>query len=598
MDSHLTHILSLIFPSSFLKNQTSKYASCEKEIFMTKYKAGRLLKIHSIKNIAFCLLIGAVPLMGWVGGFFTIFSWTSFWLFLGVLFGILWIKMLDSSQTLRKLLLIRGEAWALCKGDKIIDRSPSFPGDSLQSLESFVHLDSLPNVQIAISELIHKNTSFHMRLRANESDAIYTLDGEPLDGSVVLWLKNITNAAHQESLQMEILQKSETLLANLQATMNLLPMPIWHRDKHQKIDYCNRAYSTAVQALPQKVYEEDIEFIQPRFAKTLARKALNIGESQCSENVAIANGERRYFHIYEIPNLQNEGTLGVALDATELNTTRSEINRLKDAHDKILDYLSTAIAVYNAEGILQQYNQAYIKLHSFDEEFLRSQPRLDEVLEELRSRRQLPEHADFPAYKKQQLQQLKEQIAPQEDLMHLPDERTLRSFSAPHPMGGLLFMFEDLTDSLDLERKNKTLSDAHQATVDNLFEGVLVVGSDNRLRIFNPSFIRLWNFKHDDIQPNQHLAHIMEKLKDLFDYEEDWESYKAKLIENVTDRMPKTGQLKRKDGIVINFKYVPLPNGDHLLSYTDTTDTHHVQQALQERNEALETADQLKSACT
>ena len=52
---------------------------------------------------------------------------------------------------------------------------------------------------------------------------------------------------------------------------------------------------------------------------------------------------------------------------------------------------------------------------------------------------------------------------------------------------------------------------------------------------------------------------IVEKLKDFFDYEGDWEPYKAQMIENLTDRVPKTGQLKRKDGMVVNFRYVPLP---------------------------------------
>jgi signal transduction histidine kinase len=87
----------------------------------------------------------------------------------------------------------------------------------------------------------------------------------------------------------------------------------------------------------------------------------------------------------------------------------------------------------------------------------------------------------------------------------------------------------------------------------------------------------------------------VEKLKDFFEYEGDWEPYKAQIIPNLTDRVAKTGRLTRKDGAIIDFSYVPLPNGDHLLSYTDATDTFRVQQALQEKNEALDTADRLKS---
>ncbi|OJW55261.1 MAG: hypothetical protein BGO67_11545 [Alphaproteobacteria bacterium 41-28] len=549
-----------------------------------------------IKNIILFLFIGVIPSLGCAVGLFNLFSWPSCFLLLASFFCILWIKARESAQTFRKLLLTRGEVWALFEGDGMIDHSPSFPGDSLQSFKTFFHPNSLPKVEVAMNRLIHENLPFHLTVHTAESEAIYTLDGESLDGKRIFWLKNITDAVHQERLHKEVIQKNEALLDSLQTTMDVLPILIWYRDEHQKISYCNLAYSTAVQLSPQKIYEEGVELIQPRIAKILARKTLLTCESQSCESTVIANGDRRYFRIWEIPNPQNPGTtIGVAYDMTELSDARSEIKRLIHAHDEVLAHLSTAITVYDAEGTLQYYNQAYVKLHAFDDEFLKGRPRLDEVLEELRRLRQLPEYTDFPAYKKRRLQQLKEQVMPQEDLMHLPDSRTIRIFSAPHPMGGLLFMFEDVTDYLALEGKNKILFDAYQATLDNLFEGVVVIGSDNRLRFFNPSFVRLWNFEDKDVQQDQHLTTIIEKLKDLFDYEEDWAIYKAKLIENVTDRVPKTGQLKRKDGMIVNFRYVPLPDGDHLLTYTDATDTFRVQNALQEKNEALKTADQLKS---
>lgn len=549
-----------------------------------------------IKNILLFLFIGVIPSLCWAVGLFTLFSWESCFLLLASFFGILWLKARASAQTFRKLLLTRGEVWALCEGEEMIDHSPSFPGDSLQSFKAFLHSNSVQKVEIAINRLIQENLPFHLTVHTAESEAIYTLEGESLDGKRIFWLKNITDAVHQERVHKEVLQKNEALLDSLQTTMDLLPALIWYRDEHQKINYCNLAYSTATQLSPQKIYEEGVELIQPRLAKVLARKALHTGESQTCESTVIANGDRRYFRIWEIPNARAPGTtLGIAYDMTELSDVRNEIKRLMHAHDEVLAHLSTAITVYDAEGTLQYYNQAYVKLHAFEEEFLKGRPRLDEVLEELRRRRQLPEYTDFPAYKKRRLQQLKEQVEPQEDLMHLPDSRTLRIFSAPHPMGGLLFMFEDVTDYLALEGKNKILFDAYQATLDNLFEAVVVIGSDNRLRIFNPSFVRLWNFEDQEVMRDQHLTTLIEKLKGLFDYEEDWATFKAKIIENVTDRIPKTGQLKRKDGMIVNFRYVPLPDGDHLISYTDATDAFRVQNALQEKNEALETADRLKS---
>lgn len=549
-----------------------------------------------IKNIALILFVGAIPSLCWASGIFPAISWPSFFLVLTVLFCALWIKARNSSQTFRKLLLTRGEAWGICDGTQITDYSPSFPAKSLKALGAFFHEDDREFAYKAINMLIHQQKPFQIKVNAALNEAIYSFEGDVLEDRFVFWLKNITDIEHKERLQLEALQKTEGLLKQLQSALDVLPILIWQRDKNLKIHYCNSAFAKAVQTTPEKIYENGIEFIQPRFAKLLAKKAYHTDEPQTFESPAIADGDRRHFRIWEVPNPEEPGTtFGLAYDITELKEIRSEIKRLIHAHDEVLAHLSTAISVFDSEGNLQYYNQAYVELYNFSESFLKSYPRLDEILEDLRHRRQLPEYADFPAYKKRRLQLLKEQVEPEEQIMHLPDERTLRIFSAPHPMGGLLFMFEDITDYLALERRNKTLLDAYQATLDNLFEGVVVIGSDNRLKILNPSFVRLWNFEEGDIKQDQHLTVVMENLKEDIDYDGDWETYKAQLIENVTDRVQKTGEIKRKDGTIVNYRYVPLPSGDHLLSYTDATDKFRAQHAMEEKNEALKTADKLKT---
>ena len=41
--------------------------------------------------------------------------------------------------------------------------------------------------------------------------------------------------------------------------------------------------------------------------------------------------------------------------------------------------------------------------------------------------------------------------------MHLPDGSTLRWHMTPHPFGGILFTYDDVTDKLALERSYNTL---------------------------------------------------------------------------------------------------------------------------------------------
>jgi len=60
-------------------------------------------------------------------------------------------------------------------------------------------------------------------------------------------------------------------------------------------------------------------------------------------------------------------------------------------------------------------------------------------------------------------------------------------------------------------------------------------------------------------------------------------------------RAPRSGRLERSDGTVLEYAAVPLPDGNLVLRYVEATDRYRVEQALRERNQALETASRLKS---
>ena len=110
----------------------------------------------------------------------------------------------------------------------------------------------------------------------------------------------------------------------------------------------------------------------------------------------------------------------------------------------------------------------------------------------MRELRRLPEVADFRAFKYEWLRIFTSLIEPQQELMHLPDGRTLLLSISPHPFGGLTFVYEDVTDRLALERSCNTLTQVRRATLDHLFEGIAVYGSDGRLKLCNPAYLAIW----------------------------------------------------------------------------------------------------------
>ena len=85
------------------------------------------------------------------------------------------------------------------------------------------------------------------------------------------------------------------------------------------------------------------------------------------------------------------------------------------------------------------------------------------ILEALRERRRLPELADFQAFKQEQLKLFTSLIEPMEELIYRPDDSTIRQVLSPHPFGGLIFIFEDVTDQVTLF-KFAPVSDAEPVT--------------------------------------------------------------------------------------------------------------------------------------
>ena len=201
-------------------------------------------------------------------------------------------------------------------------------------------------------------------------------------------------------------------------------------------------------------------------------------------------GQRRLLDVMETP-CRGAGTVGAACDVTHLETARRELQDHLAAHNEVLENLGTAIAIFGADKQLAFSNHSYANLWDLDEDWLDTRPLLGEILEVLRGKRRIPEVVDFPEFKARFAAFFTELIDPREEVMHLPDETILRMVVTPHPLGGLLFTWEDVTDKISLERRLKTEIDVKAATVDRLYDGVAVFGSDGRLKLMNPVYERL-----------------------------------------------------------------------------------------------------------
>jgi len=388
----------------------------------------------------------------------------------------------------------------------------------------------------------------------------------------------------------------------LRRVLDALPLPVWRRraDTLALIEV-NRAYAQAMEASPGQAVAEHREIgarVLGDQGRELAERARQTQVAQSESHHIVVGGQRRLIEFTEQPLDGAQEIVGFARDFTDLETIQAELARHVAAHGEVLENVAVAVAIFNAEARLSFFNSAFAQLWRLEEDWLAAEPSLDELLERLRERRRLPEYADFRAFKRQQLAMFTSLLQPQEELLHLPDERTLRLVVSPHPFGGLTFVYEDVTDKLALERSYNTLIEVQQETLDNLYEAVAVLGTDGRLKLWNPAYAQIWKLSAADLAGNLHVSDLVEKTRAFFEFgdsPEDWPALKERIIERLTGRKETSGRLHRSDGSILHASIVPLPDGNVLLSYLDVTDSTRVERALRERNEALETAGRLKS---
>lgn len=454
----------------------------------------------------------------------------------------------------------------------------------------------------AIQRLKNTLQSFHLECQLHDQANFLHIHGchymENEHNLFVLSICDVTDINEEKRRYLQMLSHVTAERNRLQIMVDAVPIALWYRNEDNQIDYCNMVYARVLESTPDEIVQRGQELID-RYRSTsayqLAIKAKTTGSLQKHRAHMIIDGSRRLIELTEVPCLDNQFTIGYALDLTEIEESALELNKHINAHQDVLHYLSTPIAIYTPDTKLAFFNTAFVKLFQFDEAFLHKKPLFVDVLQDLRERRKLPEYSDYKSFRREQLQLFNTLIHPMEELIHQPDGHTLRVMAAPHPLGGLFFLYEDVSDKLALERRYNTLIAVQKETLDHLFEGIIVFGSDNRLRLSNPAAAHLWGLQITDLLPGRHAKELLDQVQHLFTGYADWEEFCTGLLRIMTSRQIHTGFIHRQDQIFLQYSYVPLPDGSHLLSFVDVSDRWRVERALQERNDALERADRLKS---
>jgi signal transduction histidine kinase len=369
--------------------------------------------------------------------------------------------------------------------------------------------------------------------------------------------------------------------------------PAWITNANGGLVWANRRWLAAVDAGSL----EEARKRRASFDKTadvLVAEAGAAGEPREQLRWLTLNGERRAFLVTATP-LTNGAVGARAVDVTETEDLREGVRKHDEAHGETLNHIADAVAIFSASKRLSFHNTAFAALWGLEPAWLAEGPTHSELLDRLRQRRRIPETADYAVWKGLELGHYEHLESTPDDLWTLPDGRTLRVVRQPHPQGGLLLLFSDITGELRLKAQYNALIQVQQATLDKLNDAVAVFASDGRLRLHNDAFGKFWGLSSAQIEDAGDFDGVAQlcvpKLHDMA----FWRELKGRVTDpDPQSRIPTGGETRTGDDRIVSWQSRPLPDGATLIAFADVTDARRMEKAVQDRSAALAEAERLK----
>ncbi|MDP3803850.1 ATP-binding protein [Brevundimonas sp.] len=373
------------------------------------------------------------------------------------------------------------------------------------------------------------------------------------------------------------------------------PAPTWIADAAGRLAWANKAWLAEMKVdSVDEARERGLSF--DRGADAVVAEAGRLKQRQEGFRWTTGGGRRRAWRIVAEPAPGGAGAvLAFALDMTEAEETRDTLRRHVEAHDETLNHLADAVAIFGPSKRLAFHNTAFQTLFNIDPAWLDERPTHAELLDRLRQRRLLPEVIDYAGWKANELDFYGASTAAPDDSWSLPDGRTLRVVRQPHPLGGVLLLFSDITDELKLRSRFNAQIQVQTATLDKLNDAVAVFGSDGRIRLHNEAFDAFWGVSGEALDAAGDFDTVAALCQSTMPDPALWLGLKARVADpDPESRVPIAGEGRTVDGRIASWLTRPLPDGATLVAFSDVTARRGLEQALAAKAQALEESTALK----
>jgi signal transduction histidine kinase len=482
---------------------------------------------------------------------------------------------------------------------------PQLPGfiSELDAADAGLTADDLEQLRDAIRKTQKTASPFRMVVSPKGSNKSLAVRGHLADpavaqgGAALVWWFDFSESQGELARLRAETGRARNDFAALVGLIEAAPTPMWFRGPDMKLRLVNSAYVEAVRApSAEQAVKDQIELIESVDGLTAAQIAKQAHDQDLPvERIvqATVDTQRRTLRVSDLP-LGKEGVAGYAIDIEEMEEQAREFRAFREAQRSMLDQLSIGVAQFDAERRLTFANQPFQRIFALPPSARLDPLEFDRFLDMARDAGRLPEMRDFPAWRRE-LGGWFTAGSPTEDQWTLGDGTHLRIVAQPMPDGGLSLVAEDRSEQLALSAVRDTLLRTRTATFDSLFESLAVFAPDGRMQLWNRRFPEIWGLPEELLDEHPRIETLLEKIGPRLARPGQRQAIGEVVRAATLDRRQRGGRVQLADGRTLEFAGVPLPDGNGLLTVLDVTDSKKAEDALRERNTALEEADAVKT---
>ena len=412
-------------------------------------------------------------------------------------------------------------------------------------------------------------------------------------GAALIWIFDFSDSQAELLHLREEAARAREDFGALVGLIEAAPMPMWFRGADMQLRLVNQAYVAAVGAeSADQVVSDQVELVETVNGRTAAEVAQQAADRrQPIERIlsATIDRARRTIRVTDLP-LMGEGIAGYAVDIEEMEEQAREFRAFREAQRSMLDQLSIGVAQFDAAHRMTFANQPYHRVFSLPPGVVNERTTFEQMLLIARENGRIPEVRDFPAWRNE-LAEWFQRDEPHEEAWSLSDSTHLRVIAQPLPDGGLVMIAEDRTEQLALSATRDTLLRTRTATFDNLFEALAVFAPDGHLELWNRGFPGAWGIDPEVLDGHPQAEDLLRAISQNLADQSAISRLNQVIRAATLDRRKSDGRIELADGRTLDFAGVPLPDGNGMLTVLDVTASRQAEEALRERNRALEEAD-------